>query len=191
MRLFTKFRNAGNFLISFLLRARLGNSWPVLFFKEVGLFSRPKRTKSHRRNKKHKVRVNTKRRRDTRARRRDDVGDLIRVCKYTTTAKLNDIKTPRSMTRPIFFPATHKSERARRGEAKRGERTRDERRVPSDLALIAFLSWPSQKKILSDLIRQKRARESAPGPERSDGNRTERSPRAAPAEIIRPPIYYF
>lgn len=129
-RFFTKFRSVGNFLISFLLRASSLEIPGRFFFKEVGLFSRPKRTKSHRRNKKHKVRVNTKRRRDARARKRDDVGDLIRVCKYTTTAKLNDIKTPRSMTRPIFFPATHKSERTRRGEARRGvasvHGTRDE-----------------------------------------------------------------
>lgn len=59
------------------------------------------------------------------------------------------------MTRPIFFPATHKSER-RAAASVHGRETRS-----SDLALIAFLSWRSQKKILSDLIRQKRA---APGP---------------------------
>lgn len=63
---------------------------------------------------------------------------------------MNDIKS----RVPIFFPASHKSER--------GERTRGRDALrSSDLALIAFLSWRSQKKILSDLIRQKRC---GPGP---------------------------
>lgn len=83
-----------------------------------------------------------------RARKRDGAGDLIRDCKYTTTAKLNDIKTRVPWRGQSFFQRLISQNAAANVH---GRETSS-----SDLALIAFLSWRSQKKILSDLIRQKR-----------------------------------